>query len=173
MQFEFDGQKYRIGFHHDPPVEWAAHVNHEVELAHKGVDSGNPDLPAGPVVLVCVACTLAGRGGRNAAGENMDVLISHRRTARRTSCRILRSEGGDWEIIGAGMSVPNLEAGDRFCRETGRQLALKRAVQVITSSGLICSDRCKAFHDEALAAYTNRRRGDHTGYRVGEPAVQS
>src|ERR1051326_3798510 len=157
MQFEFDGRKYRIGFHHEPPVEWAAHVNHEVTLSHRDVTDCDG---SGPVVLVCVTCTQRGRWGKTEVGENRDVIISHRDPVRRTYAVILRLDpaSGSWDLVGVGRAVPNLDAGDHFCKETGRLHALRRAIEARDKLFPEPDEGKKAFHAAAWAAYVYRKQ---------------
>jgi hypothetical protein len=129
MQFEFEGQTYRIGFMHEVSRRWEDHWKHEIDFTRAERPDGGF---TGPAALVCLTCT------RRLAQAHPDVdpytnpfRLSHLSKAdkeRRTRCRIYRRDAEDWKIAYEGVGRVNRKAGDRYEREAGRLAALRNAL---------------------------------------------
>jgi hypothetical protein len=144
MQFEFDGETYRIAFRHPVPSGLAYHAGHAVALIRD--TNQKTRRPQGPTRLICEECEV--RFGR-------PVRISLRRKDEVRSivcviyvCRSRENSKPEWEAVGGGESRLNRKAKDRYTREGGRQAALNAA---------LLRDFNAEFRTAARAAYANRK----------------
>lgn len=161
MQFQFNGEYYRIIFRHDPPLDLASHPadppqgreEHVVEVRtggttgpeHKVTNIGRP-------VLVCATCT-AKRGGI------VDVILyaSNKKALkyRGTTCIIAQvkepagpnRERAELVSFGVGRGKVNLKAKDRFTRAGGCAASLEDSLR---------GDFNNEFREACRLAYQNR-----------------
>jgi hypothetical protein len=171
MTFTFEGEHYRIGFQHDRPRDWPAHVGHALTLV----------APEGKsAVLFCERCRTflsdigphmtqkvkPRRGGALPAGVTIGRVMKRyldRELTRSVRCTIYQrhpmlreaTSEDDWLAVYSGLAHLNTDAGDRYEREKGRLMALRNALP-------------KSFHcntcDEDLAHQPVN--GPHLGHQV-------
>ncbi len=130
MQFEFEGNRYRIVFSYDRDRSWAAHRSHSVAFVYG---------PRKPLALYCVGCNL----------ELSHLPKSH--IKRKARCTLFLHNAGAWESIASGEGRVNLKAGDQFARKEGREAALTHALDAFTKA------RIAAIQDDVLAAELRQR----------------
>lgn len=149
MQFEFEGNRYRIVFRYDKDRNWAAHQEHGVGLRCAGPWKGQP-------ALWCLDCNL----------QLSHLPKSDRKRLAR--CTLFVHSGGAWEFTASGIGRVNLKAGDQFSRKEGREAALADMLETF-SRRCIADDalgdvlreqttrQMKHFRIVAWGAYHNRK----------------
>src|ERR1035438_948269 len=121
MQFEFEGELYRIAFHHPVPTDLYYHAGHEVQLVR---DATNSKPGHGPMRIFCAECEA--RTGRTVQlfpapkGRSVECGIY--------VCQSRENSKPEWELVLRGSSKLNRKAKDRYTREGGRVAALNNAL---------------------------------------------
>ena len=145
MRFDYNGVPLRIRFRHDPPLELAAHVGHQLTAAPT----------RGRVRVHCVDCglTLTPLSRREARRETTCLIEAGRQYG------VAITQGGevkqllDWTTLLVGRSRTNVKAGDRFTRALGRVSSLENALGAGPCSALPGSAE-----EAAWRAYGDRNR---------------
>lgn len=132
MQFQFEGQTYRLGFRHEVSRRWEDHCGDDHQTTLQRVTymvqtKKGPKPKAGPAMLICLGCT---------ERLGMVVRLSHLSKAekeRRTWCSIRKWEAeghpdGRWAVVYERVGRVNRKAGDRYEKEAGRIAALRNAL---------------------------------------------
>src|ERR1035438_915506 len=127
MQFEFEGELYRIAFHHPVPTDLYYHAGHEVELVRgRHAQRGGVIQKTGhrPMRLMCAECEA--RTGR-------EVQLFPAPKGRSVECGVYvcqsrENSKPEWELVLRGSSKLNRKAKDRYTREGGRVAALNNAL---------------------------------------------
>ena len=144
MQFQFEGELYRIAFHHPVPTDLYYHAGHEVQLVR---DATNRKPGHGPMRIFCAECEALTRH---------EVQLFPAPKHRGIECGIYRAHFGEnskpeWILIISGVAKLNRKAKDQYTREGGRVASLNDAL----SRGGVST----AFRATAVVAYD--RRKDH------------
>lgn len=136
MHFQFEGELYRIVFHHPTPTEPAYHVGHEgLELERSGRR----------IRLVCRQCEIRSGHPVEVRGKPLPRSVH----CAIYLCRFVENTKPQRECVASGASKLNRKAKDQYTREGGRVASLCDAL----SRG--CTFEFRA---AAVGAY-NRRKG--------------
>jgi hypothetical protein len=143
MQFEFEGELYRIAFHHPVPTDLYYHAGHEAQLVR---DSTNQKPGHGPMRIFCAECE---------ARTHHEVQLFPAPKNRGVECGIYMAHFGEnskpeWKLITRGVARLNRKAKDQYTREGGRVASLNDA---LSHGHWEAAGFCVA----ALAAYNNRK----------------
>jgi hypothetical protein len=187
MTFELDGVRYRIGFQHDAPRDWASHYDCQI-LDAEGRKTGELAVVLDKDGLYCrhhrvrlagVSPAIARKLTSPYRSRIVIALIEapssalvRRELARNVRCIIYRWEGeedGKWLPLYPGVSKLNTDAGDRYDRESGRIAALRDALpkKMPAPEGVMGDhdirwrteeEHRRQFCSAAMGAYVNRAR---------------
>ena len=141
MQFEFEGELYRIAFHHPVPTDLYYHAGHEVQLMRDSTDG----KPHWPTRLFCVECE---------ARTRYEVQLFPAPKGRSVECAIYvrrprENSKPEWEAVVKGVSRLNRKAKDQYTREGGRAASLNDALSKAWAT--------TPFRAVAEAAYNRRK----------------
>ncbi len=135
MNFEFNGNKYRIVFRHDPNRLLSAHIGHACEV--------RKDKAKNRTITVCLKCRIV-IGTDGAIGATLPKSMRVRKTwcviqyydfTRAQAAGEVISGVGitkglyDWKDFVGGCGTPNVEMGDVFNRADGREASLKNTLE--------------------------------------------
>ncbi len=166
MQFEFEGNRYRIVFGYDKDRSWVAHRDHDIAFFSTTSMHRDKLVRKGPPILHCTKCNLH---------------LESPAKKRLARCTLFVHASGAWESVTSGTGRVNLKAGDEFSRKEGREAALVHMLEnlpqtVVTNKGFHATAWAgeilgKRFRPAAWAAYLHRKEaGPFRKEATGQPA---
>jgi hypothetical protein len=115
MTFTFEDQQFRIVFHHEPSRRLVDHLGHDVEIRRSSVNGKFK-----PAEIVCWKCA------KKTGGPLRLAPLTRSEQRRNTVCVIMTQIQGKWVATDfLGVSRLNMDAGDQFSRQAGREAALR------------------------------------------------